>query len=188
MHIARRIILVGLVAVLTPALLSGCAYFKDRGNDALDILDIGITFSAEPHVGIYGDFQSIATVGYADIEGKMLGVGNRRVGWLDMDYDCAGGGIEGRERWAYGDYEANPEINQEQGVGVGMLYHGVPRTAPKGLNCAKFAHLFFIGVNVNCKIGEVLDFVLGWTTLDIGLDDEHLHGNDPDTSSYWSDL
>lgn len=162
------------IATFVLTTFPGCAYLKDRGNDALDILDVGLTFSTKPHVAVYAGFQSVLGAGYADVEGKMLGIGNRKVGWLDMRYSAAGSLVEAREEWAYGDYEDDPELIQKQGVGLGLFYHGLPRTVPKALNCAKFVHVLFVGVNVNCKIGEVLDFILGWIPHDIGGDDVHL--------------
>jgi len=171
MRTVARGILVCAVLVVGAALFSGCAYLKDRGNDALDIFDIGFTVTREPHIGIYADFQSIASLGYADIDGWMLGIGNRRAGWLPTRYHTGGALLEGREEWAYGDYESDPTIVQKQGVGLGMIYHGLPPSVPKAFNCAKFVHVLFIGFNMNCKIVEALDFVLGWTTLDIGCDD-----------------
>jgi len=174
MRIVRGGVLLCVVLSVGAMLFSGCAYLKDRGNDALDILDVGITFTKEPRIGLYADFQSIGSLGYAEIDGWMLGIGNRRAGWLPMRYHVGGAVLEGREEWAYGDYESDPDIIQKQGVGLGMIYHGVPATVPKAFNCAKFAHLVFIGVNLDCKIMEAVDFVLGWTTLDIGYDDEYL--------------
>jgi len=174
-RISRRLALAAALPLIVAA-LTGCAYLKNRGNDALDIFDVGITFSSEPHVGVYAGFESLLSAGYADVEGKMLGLGNRRAGWLDMKYKAAGALLEGHEEWAYGDYENDPSLRQNQGAGLGLLYDDVPRTVPKFLNCPKFVHLFFIGANVNCKIGEVLDFVLGWTTLDIGCDDVYGDG------------
>ena len=174
-RISRRLALM-IALPLIVAALTGCAYLKNRGNDALDILDVGITFSEEPHVGVYAGFESLLSVGYADVEGKIFGIGNRQAGWMDMKYKAAGALLEGHEEWGYGDYKNDPARRQKQGAGLGLLYDEVPRTVPKFLNCPKFVHLLFIGVDVNCKIGEVLDFVLGWTTLDIGCDDVYGRG------------
>ena len=66
------------------------------------------------------------------------------------------------------------------GVGLGLIYHERPATVVKFLECPKFIHLLFIGVDLNCKIAEAADFILGWTTLDIGSDD--VYGKPPEAS------
>lgn len=174
MRSARQAVLYCAVLALILCSLTGCAYLENRGNDALDILDVGLTFTKEPRVAVYGGFESVLALGYADVDGKMIGVGDRHAGWLDMRYNAAGCVLEGYEQWGYdGDYDpANPESPTKRGIGVGLIYGGYPRTIVAALNCPKYVHLGFIGVNVNCKIGQVLDFVLGWTTLDIGADDQ----------------
>ena len=171
----RALLLLGIMAAILMA-CGGCAYLKDRGNDALDIFDVGMTFTKEPRVGIYAGFQSLLAAGYANVDGWMAGVGNRHAGWLDMRYHAAGCLLEGYEQWGFdGDYDPADEGSPtKRGIGVGLIYGGYPTTVVKALNCPKFLHVGFIGVNVNCKIAQALDFVLGWTTLDIGLDDECL--------------
>ena len=171
---ARRGILLLAVLMLASTAFSGCAYMKKRSNDALDILDIGVTFTKEPRFAVYGGLQSLVGVGYSNVDGKMAGVGDRHAGWLDMRYHSAGSVLEGREQWAFdGDYDPTDEDSPTtRGVGLGLIYGGYPDTFVGALNCPKFVHLGFIGININCKIGQVLDFILGWTTLDIGRDDE----------------
>jgi len=83
--------------------------------------------------------------------------------------------LEGYEQWGYDNYDASgPNSPRRRGVGLGLGYDAMPRTVPEALNCPKFLHVLFMGANLNCKIGEILDFLLGWTTLDIGKDDEYL--------------
>jgi len=155
------------------AFCGGCAYMQNRGNDALDILDVGITVSTEPHVAAYAGFQSLLALGYSEMDGKLIGIGQRQVGILDMRYNAGGMLLEGHEQFAYGKNfdPADPESPPRRGAGLGLIYHESPRNAMEALQCAKFVHLLFIGADLNCKIGEVVDFVLGWTTLDIGRDD-----------------
>jgi hypothetical protein len=166
------------VAAIT-SMSGGCAYMKDRGNDALDMFDIGITVSKEPHFAVYGGFQSLLALGYADVDGKLIGLGQRQFGVLDMRYNAAGSLLEGYEQFAYGDkYDpSDPASPPKRGAGLGLLYYETPKSFTEALQCAKFVHLFWIGVDVDCKIGEVFDFLLGWTTLDIGNDD--VHGKSP---------
>ena len=170
----RRGIVLLAVLMFASTAFTGCAYMKNRGDDALDIFDIGVTFTKEPRFAVYGGFQSLVGVGYSNIDGKMIGVGDRHAGWLDMRYHAAGSVLEGYEQYAFdAEYDpADEDSPTKRGVGLGLIYGGYPDTFIGALNCPKFVHLGFIGVNLNCKIGQVLDFILGWTTLDIGQDDE----------------
>ncbi len=107
------------------------------------------------------------------MDGKLIGLGQRQVGLLDMRYKAAGSLLEGYEQYGYGaKYDASdPDSPPRRGAGLGLIYHETPKTVPEALQCPKFVHLLFIGLDVNCKLGEVFDFILGWTTLDIGRDD-----------------
>lgn len=154
---------------------TGCttSYWADRGNDAKDVFDIGVTYSKMPHVAVYAGFQSLLTIGYADVEGGLLGLGQGQFGALPMRYRAGGMCVEGCEQVGFGDL-CNAEdraIPAKRGVGLGMLYNRTPGDAMEFLHCPKFVHLGWIGLNVNCKIGELADCLVGWTTLDLGGDD-----------------
>jgi hypothetical protein len=159
----RTLILAGLLAVLV--LSSGCAYMKDRGRDALNIFDIGITVTKEPHFGIYAGFNSLLAAGFVDVpDGYLLGLGHTHFGCLDMRYRGEGMLLEGYEAVGYDDYDKNnKEMPRERGMGFGLLYAHTPRTIPEALQCNKIIHLGFIGLDLNCKIGGLLNFIVGWT-------------------------
>jgi len=158
-----------LAAVLAVSTFSGCGYLQARGNDALDIFDIGITVTKSPHVGIYTGFNSILALGYSDMDGYLLGLGHQHFGALHMRYNGAGSILEGYEQVGYEDYNAgDPKSPRARGMGLGLLYHDTPRSVSEALQCQKFVHLGWIGVNLNCKIGAILKFVVGLTTIDIG--------------------
>ncbi len=74
-----------LLIVVSALFLNGCAYMEARGRDALDMFEIGITITdkAEPDFSLYFDFFNITPVGYSKVDGKVLGIGNRQIGWLD---------------------------------------------------------------------------------------------------------
>jgi hypothetical protein len=152
---------------------------KDRGNDALDIFDIGITVTKEPQIAVYAGFQSILSVGYANMEGKLIGLGQRQFGVLDMRYRAGGNLLQGYEQFGYGQKftASDPDSPVKRGIGLGLMYDETPKTIPEALQCPKLFHLLYIGLDLNCKPGEFLDFLLGWTTLDIGHDD--VHGESP---------
>ncbi|MGO8705419.1 MAG: hypothetical protein ACLQVA_16535 [Candidatus Brocadiia bacterium] len=162
----RSLALAGLLAVLV--LSSGCAYMRDRGHDALNIFDIGFTVTKEPHFGIYAGFNSLLALGYMDMpNGWLLGLGHTHFGALDMRYHGGGMLFEGYESQGYDDdFDASdPASPRERGMGLGMLYSHTPRTIPEALQCNKIVHVGWIGFDLNCKIGGLLNFLVGWTTF-----------------------
>lgn len=173
----------GMVAlgVVVPVLLAahGCCYLKARGNDAKDMFDIGLTFTKTPHVAVHAGFQSLLTVGYADLDGHLAGIGQGQAGWVPMRYKAAGAVLDGYEQYAYGaNFDpAAAASPRQRGAGLGMLHYELPDSAMEMLQCPKFVHLGWVGVDVNCKLGEILDFLAGWSTLDIGGDDDRAMAN-----------
>ena len=157
------LILAGVLAILV--LSSGCAYMKDRGHDALNIFDVGITVTKTPHFGVYAGFNSILSAGFVNVpDGCLLGLGHTNFGCLDMRYEGAGMLLEGYEHQGYDDFDRNdPDSPRKRGMGLGLLYAHTPRTIPEALQCNKIVHVGWIGVDLNCKIGGLLNFIVGWT-------------------------
>ena len=54
-----------------------------------------------------------------------------------------------------------------RGMSFGLLYGHTPRTIPEALQCNKIIHVGWIGLDVNCKIGGLLNFIVGWTTFSL---------------------
>lgn len=154
-------------------LTNGCAYMQARGNDAKDVFDIGITVTKTPHVGVYAGFNSIIGVGYVNMDGHMLGMAQRRAGVLPMRFSAGGMVLEGYEQYGYcDDFDANDKATpKRRGNALGMLYDAKPSGGMEMFQCPKIVHLGWVGVNVTCKLSELADFVLGWTTIDIADDD-----------------
>jgi hypothetical protein len=169
MTFSRGRALVLAVVLTTLVLSSGCAYMTDRGHDALNIFDIGFTVTKKPHFGIYAGFNSLLAAGFMDMpEGYLLGLGHTHFGCLDMRYHGAGMFLEGYEQQGYDDFDlANPDSPRERGMGLGLLYSHTPRTIPEALQCNKIIHVGWIGVDLNCKIGGLLNFIVGWTTFSL---------------------
>jgi hypothetical protein len=163
----RVLVLAGVLATLV--LSSGCAYMKDRGHDALNIFDIGFTVTKQPHFGIYAGFNSLLAAGYVDMpEGYLLGLGHTHFGALDMRYHGGGMLLEGYEAQGYDDFDKNdPNTPRERGMGLGLLYSHTPRTIPEAMQCNKIVHVGWIGFDLNCKIGGLLNFLVGWTTFSL---------------------
>jgi len=174
MDAVRRTLVMWIAVAVVALMSSGCAYISDRGNDALDIFDMGLTVTSEPRFAVYCGFQSLLALGYSDVDGKMIGIGDRGVGVLDFRHNAAGMVLEGYEQLGVGSaYDpAREDSPVKRGIGLGLIYGDYPDSFIDALNCPKLVHVGFIGVNVNCKLGEIADFVLGWSTLDIANDDK----------------
>jgi len=174
-----------ILAAALACLFSGCAYMKDRGNDLIDIMDLGITVNdkIEPQFGLYIDFFNILPLGYSHIEAKTIGFGNRQGGWLYYADDSWGVIFWGREMKALGEF--NPKdphrTRKDQREATEWPYYNVglarmiseddsPPTA-QFIECQRVLHLGWIGIFAHLRPIDVVDFILGWTTLDIVGDD-----------------
>ncbi len=160
-----------LVLLVVGILMSGCAYMRDRGNDAMDMLDVGVTVSPEPKFGAYVGFQSLLGLGYSNFEGQFLGLGGGNAGLMDARYHAASLVVTGSENWQFG---GSPARESDTDIGLAMLNGGGPDSFARFFTCPKFIHLGFVGIVLNCAPGQVVDFLIGFTTLDLGRDDGHL--------------
>ena len=183
-HIWVLIISVGLTAVLSQG--CGSAYMRNRINDALDIVDIGITVTPrqEPDFAIFLDFFNFLPLGYADVNGKILGLGNRQAGWNDYEMQAWGVLAWGEKKLGTGKF--NPldphqaRINQRdltarQKYDAGFIGSFAGKNPPPELwfmDCGpRIIHLGWIGLMETSRWADLIDFILGWTTLDILRDD-----------------
>ncbi|MCD6417035.1 MAG: hypothetical protein J7M08_10145 [Planctomycetes bacterium] len=159
----------GLALVL---LGDGCAYMRQRGNDALDVLDVGVTVSKDPGFSLYAGLLNVVSLGYSNVDGTILGVGGRHAGAVPMRHNASGLLLWGSEQLGYQDFRVeDPESPPSWRVGPIGLARG-PRPAKRDImNCPKLLHLGWLGFAMNCKFAELADFFLGWTTLDIMDDD-----------------
>jgi len=165
----RAVAVALLVAMLTS---TGCAYLKARGNDALDIFDVGVTVSKKPGLSLYIGFLNIISGGYSNMDGHILGIGGSDTGVVPARHKAHGVVLWGKEQLGYRDVDfSSPNSPEPWHVGVVGLIQG---PGPKGrnvVNCPKLFHLGFIGLTLNCKFGEAADFLLGWFGGDIRADD-----------------
>jgi len=157
------------VAVLA---LPGCTYLKYRGEDAMEMVDIGITWSSEPYWGIYGDCAAITPMGWSHVEGQFAGIGGGQIG-VTRHYERAWGLLLlGHEEVGWGDYDrSDPQTLEGYGAGIlGRLTppYGRPSYTPA---CVHYLHLGYVGLVGNIRYMEMLDFLLGWAGLDIACDD-----------------
>ncbi|MCD6385073.1 hypothetical protein J7M23_04775 [Candidatus Sumerlaeota bacterium] len=191
----KRVIKLFSILLITSLTITGCTYLRARGNDALDIIDVGITITDKwsPDFGIYADFFSLTPTGFTHIDGKMIGIGTRQAGLLDYKDDSWGVLVWGSERRGSGKFnpldphqarrdqqnaETRPRFNN--GV-IRMILKNNASPLPRFFECDHGIHLGWIGVYKICRPLDLIDFILGWTTLDI-LGDDHITTTEPSSN------
>lgn len=152
------------------ALLTGCAYLHDRGRDACDMVTVAVeapTVNAAIQLGPL-------PVGFGAADGKGFGLRSGGIGIYDtgeLNILCLGSrtfvprerdlerdkGYEFTYFWIPGCHH-QPDWH----IHEGKWGNGFQFEAALGL---------VVGTRVGVNLAEILDFVLGWTTLDICGDD-----------------
>ncbi len=162
----------GLVLMAGVLLSTGCTYAQNRGNDALDFLEIGVTASRKPHFALYVGLANVITIGYAKLDGTFYGIAHRRAGAMPVRYDTRGVLLWGEEQLGFGDFDVDDaDSPQPWRVGVIGLAQGSAIPRHELLNCPKLLHLGWVGLSLNGHLAELADFFVGWTTTDIMGDD-----------------
>ena len=165
----------GLVALASALALvgsAGCTYLAHRGQDALDMIDLGVTASARPGFALYYNFVPVVPIGYGHVDGTFLGIGGGRAGAMPHYERSRGVVLWGEEEVAFGDFDAaDPETYNAFRSGIVGLAQGPAPGPDYTLSCPHYIHLGWIGVVASPRYLQMLDFILGWTTLDIGFDD-----------------
>ncbi|MFH1354958.1 MAG: hypothetical protein ABIH19_02285 [Candidatus Omnitrophota bacterium] len=164
------------------SLFSGCTYLKNRGNDAMDMFDTGIILTSKPNFALYTDLGMVLPMGFSHIDGKLIGIGRSNFGVHDFRLNGYGYVIGGKMQRGVDNYNPDdPNDPPTYPVGIPALMDGTHMASidpgryeerPKTrYTCPKVIHLGWIGFDFGCKLWDMLDFILGWTTLDIGEDD-----------------
>jgi hypothetical protein len=175
-----------MVCISSVISIQGCSYMADRGRDALDIMDIGIsvTPSVVPDFACYFDFFNATPIGYSHVDGKILGIAYRQVGWLDYESHNWGVLSHGVEKQGTGDFDPdNPHyahVGETTGdewpqwdAGFVRLFTGDNPPPPlQHLECSRVVHIGWIGILWDIRPIDAIDFVVGWTTLDMMGDDD----------------
>ena len=180
--INKNVLPVILVSLLALSLLQGCSYLKNRWNDAGDMIDVGFTYSKKPQIALYYDFVPIIPIGYGRVEGNYIGLGGGAGRWNSPHFERSYGAILwGQEELTFEksktELDAMPEEARNktldfQRTGLIGIVQG-PFPGPHYLiSCPHYLHIGWIGVVATPRYLQMLDFILGWTTLDIGGDDK----------------
>ncbi|MGD2175927.1 MAG: hypothetical protein PVJ27_11035 [Candidatus Brocadiaceae bacterium] len=168
----RRSVIAVIIALVTAWSVSGCTYLRHRGEDALDIIDLGVTFSRDWDFALYYDFVPVFPVGYGKVEGRFAGLGAGRLGRTAHREESLGLILWGREELRYGlPPDDRLEPSRFQRSGLAGLVHGPVPGPDYVASCPHYVHLGRVGLVATPRYYQALDFLLGWTTLDIGFDD-----------------
>ncbi len=177
---SEKLVLITVLALAVSA-SQGCTYLRHRAEDAVDAFDIGVTASIWPGLALYANAVSVAPGGFGYVDGWFLGVGGGRVG-LTRHYERSIGLlIWGYEEVGWGDFDkGDKDTLYRQYVGVAGImlppYKASPAYMPA---CIHYLHVFFVGGVANLRYMEMVDFVLGWSTLDIAGDDGYRYAKWP---------
>lgn len=174
--------LAGLALVALLCSTQACAYLHDRGRDSLEVADLGLTFSKKPSLSCFVIFPPIhlTLIGIGKVAGRFAGLGGGGFhGWAPYYQRSIGLALWGQETVSFGESEEDLEgLSEEQlreeatfyRSGLFGLIQGPLPEADYALSCPHYFHIGWIGLVVTPRYSEMLDFILGWTTLDIAFD------------------
>jgi len=112
------------------------SYLQHRGEDALETVDIGFTWSSKPQVALFGNFSSITPGGYGCVDGYFAGIGGGRAGVVRHYERSIGVGIWGYEEIGWGEeFDKDDITTLTYAMGTGVLGlvlppYGRPASAP----------------------------------------------------------
>ena len=163
---------IALVVLCVLGCATGCTYLGNRWKDALDMVDLGFTFTRKPQFGIYANCPFLAPAGYAKVDGKYVGLGGGKFGITEHHQDAASFVLYGRERFSWskpgGDTPSQAPARTVRPLGIATNNDGKVTYNPQ---CAHYLHLAYVGVTANLNYKEWADFFLGWIGFDISRDD-----------------
>lgn len=168
----RRILPLSLLALLS---LTGCAgvggYFQDRGRDALQILDLGVTWSGRPSFAAFLDCP--LPLGYSHIDGHFAGLRAGDVAATPYHQHAYGLLVWGRESAAFCKENSEQALADPPKSEAGRLAssHDTGASVCCSTSCLNTIHIGFLGLAFEDHPLQLLDFALGWFGVDIDKDD-----------------
>ena len=177
----------GLALALAATLCAaqGCAgvidYVQYRAQDSVEMVDVGFTFSVKPCVGLYWNSLDLLVGGYSNIDGYFVGLGGNQIGITRCYADCIGL-IVSRERVGWGDFDKDDDKTLFVRYGglaglASLATGGNPDYTPACVHF--FPHIGYVGLVWNARWTQILDFVVGFTTIDLARDDGTKFGSWP---------
>ena len=138
----------------------------------MDIVELGVSVSTTPQLSLYWNSLDLAVFGYSNFDGYLIGWGGRHPLFTRLHNKCYGL-IVSYEEVAWGDYEDDPGALHKRIGGLaglpGLVFGTEPLDSPSCVHF--FPHLGFVGLVWNLRWGQIVDFAVGWTTIDLGHDD-----------------
>jgi len=173
--------LLAIVLCALGATAAGCSYCRHRADDAAEMIDLGVTVTDSPQVGLYWNSLDLFPVGYSHLDGWVAGVAGGQVGITRHYNRCWGFGYA-REEMGWEEFDPADEDTlhvRYSGV-LGMAlppYRYDPAYTPACVHV--FPHIAYVGLMWNARYYEMLDFVVGFTTIDLAGDDGRDMGHWP---------
>lgn len=174
-------------ALLVCVLLAGCStpYMQNRKNDLADIVDLGITVNGgKPQFGLFLDFFNITPLGWSNLHVTNIGLQNRSFGVMPYENKSWGLLLTGKELRGASDnfnpldpHQARPDqknLTKRPAFDSGFISLAKGTNTPPVVQygtCNRGLHLGWIGLHATLRPIDLIDFVLGLTTLDIAGDD-----------------
>lgn len=158
----------------TLAVSAGCgSYWTHRWQDTLDVMEFGVTQSDESQFALYFGTTHLFAIGQSSLRGTMYGLGNSQFGQHELVSDSWGWGFLGEDVYEVASGGATvPETDlAKYDTGILGLVFGRAAGLYKGLHSPFVLHLGWGGLMANLKGAEAVDWLLGWTTLDLMRDD-----------------
>ncbi|MBI4882271.1 MAG: hypothetical protein HY812_21815 [Planctomycetes bacterium] len=81
----------------------GCAYLQDRGDDAAEMIDIGVTWTKDPCFSFNLCLLGLASIGGGYMDGGFAGLGGGRGGIQRHYHNDVGLLVWSYDEWAWGD-------------------------------------------------------------------------------------
>lgn len=160
--------------VFCMSMSAGCTYLRYRLDDALEVVDVGIVVSYKPGLALWfaAPFSLAAGLG-GHVDGYCIGLAGGRPLFTPHYLNAIGILVFGFEEIGWGKFDTEDPATlyrTYQGVlGIPLsLIFARPAYVP---TCTHQVHVLFLGAIANLRYMEVLDFVVGFTTLDIAGDD-----------------
>ena len=162
--IAKRVarLFTFIILVIT---LSGCSYLKNRGNDFIDIADVGLTIGLErePVMALYAQVTPVASLGFSNVEGAYLGLAEREAGALFIEHHAHGVLLWGQEARGIGPTELSAKgraIPFGQGA-VRMAKRGDHPSWKEWADIQAAVHIGWFGAQARLRPMQAIDFITG---------------------------
>jgi len=175
--IASRLCAAWVLAIVLPG-LSGCSHPEHRVQDALDMADLGLTFSKKPKFAAFKGCAGALSLGFGDVEGYFVGLGHGKLGVTSFSHEGLGLALWGKHRTRFGAASNDVAgVLDFQKTGVLGLADGPIVGPDQEPACIQQLHVGWAGVVANANWLQVADFLLGCTGIDICFDDGKKRGD-----------